>query len=152
MQNDKKHSAEDIEHFKKHQVLQRSVNDVRKRAEEMDLMRRSPNRYNKVKSQVAKNLKSGKQAALRASVPSSSFGYISVSSTYKMSTLRDTPFEITNEEMARVKQMKTVHKNTKDKLKSREQEINQKQKELDKIKEEFNSKRPVQDKILDRLY
>lgn len=54
---EKEASPEDIEKFKKNALLQKSMDEIKRRADEMHEIRGSPKRYRQVKSKVARNLK-----------------------------------------------------------------------------------------------
>ena len=56
---------EDIETFKKSAILQKSLDVVKMRAQEMDATRKDKSYYNTVKSKVAKNIKVQKKTAKR---------------------------------------------------------------------------------------
>jgi len=54
---------EDMEEYKKTEIIRKSIADVKKRAKEADFIRKSPDKvYAKVKSRIACNMKSQKKA------------------------------------------------------------------------------------------
>ena len=63
MQRDSKLNPDDLEEYKRTEILRKSMNDVKNRASFEDEKRKSPTKtYQSVKSKIAGNLKSQKKA------------------------------------------------------------------------------------------
>lgn len=63
LRQNSKVTDEDLEEYKKTEIIRKSVADVKKRAKEAEFIRKSPEKvYAKVKSRIACNMKSQKKA------------------------------------------------------------------------------------------
>lgn len=112
-----------MDDFKKTVLIQRSIDEVKKHALEQELIRNSPDRYRKVKSKIKMNIRSQKKAAAKnkkGSAPRMSLNE------------RQNPFDITEDEMKRVRAMQLNEKSAQ-KIKKRDEEIKEGEKTLQQI-------------------
>lgn len=56
LEEDENVTKEDLENFKKNALVHKSVLEVRKRAQQLQELRSSPERYHKVDSKIAQNI------------------------------------------------------------------------------------------------
>jgi hypothetical protein len=158
---------QDVEHFKKSMLIKKSLEHVRMRAKEQHEIRNSPDRYRKIKSRVSMNMKvlkkstrntrsmrkmeieGGNNQTERVSSLTKSFGGrksemgITFSNSKKD---RENPFDITDDEMARIKRTKLTEKSA-SKLGKREEQIRNSEAHLQTIMKDLETAKQLHEKI-----
>jgi hypothetical protein len=159
---------QDVEHFKKTMLIKKSLEHVRMRAKEQEEIRNSPDRYRKIKSRVKMNMKVLKKSTRntkslrkmelesnnqteRVSSMGKSYGggrksEMGMSSFSASKKERENPFDITDEEMARIKRTKLTEKSA-SKLGKRDEQIRNSEAHLQTIMKDLESAKQLHEKI-----
>ena len=143
--------------MKKNRLIQKSVEEVRKRAKDLFEVRHSPKRYKKVKSRITQNLKiqeqkSKAQRKIARDMQSSTSqnpnrSYNKSQNTQRMtSKAKQNPFEISHEEMYSIKKT-TLNNKSQQKLQQRDDQIKQSQDELNDMLRDLKSGKSLQEKF-----
>lgn len=153
LEEDDNVTREDLEAFKKNALIHKSVLEVRRRAQAMQEVRRSPERYRQVESKIGQNIRTSMK------VSSQRYGGVNASNTSAMGssqmfqsinkltvTKREKPFDITDEEMARIKEMQLSEKSTQ-KISDRETQIHQAEQYLEQLLQELKDRRPFHERL-----
>lgn len=106
LEEDENVTREDIENFKKNALVHKSILEIRRRAQELQDVRSSPERYKKVPSKIQQNI----QTQIRVSsnkygnspTTMSSSGQLYTTIHHYTVTRRENPFDITEEEFTKV--------------------------------------------------